>query len=135
MPMEWIPILDHHSTKDKATLLMKLKYEMTIEDVHDLSEYQSWMSWQNHEEYLKHKEEENRRKQSMQIAKMFASLGFNVDTSGLDKFRQNIKLARTDITNMGRDAGTASTKLTGLSKALDGLSNKLDKVSVKKVQL
>lgn len=68
----------------------------------------------------------------MQIAKMFASLGFNVDTSGLDKFRQNIKLARTDITNMGRDAGTASTKLTGLSKALDGLSNKLDKVSVKK---
>lgn len=68
----------------------------------------------------------------MQIAKMIASLGFNVDTSGLDKFRQNIKLARTDITNMGRDAGTASTKLTGLSKALDGLSNKLDKVSVKK---
>ena len=62
MPMEWIPILDHPSTKDKATLLMKLKYEMTIEDVHDLSEYQSWMSWQNHEEYLKHKEEENRRK-------------------------------------------------------------------------
>lgn len=63
---------------------------------------------------------------------MFASLGFNVDTSGLEKFRQGIKLARTDITNMGRDAGTASTKLTGLSKALDGLSNKLDKVSVKK---
>ena len=62
MPLEWIPILDHPTTKDKASMLMKLKYELTIEDVHDIAEYQSWCDWQNHEEYLRHKEQEKRGK-------------------------------------------------------------------------
>ena len=32
---------------------MKLKYEMTIEDVHDLKEYQEYENWLSHEEYLR----------------------------------------------------------------------------------
>lgn len=68
----------------------------------------------------------------MQIAKMFASLGFNVDLSGLEKFRAQVKLARTDISNLGRDATSASRSLSGMAKALDGLSGKLDKTSITK---
>lgn len=68
----------------------------------------------------------------MQIAKMFASLGFNVDTSGLDKFRQNLKQVRAEINNLGRDSKTASKKIRSLSSALDGLSTKLDRVSIKR---
>lgn len=63
---------------------------------------------------------------------MFASLGFNVDLSGLDKFRNNIKLARTDISNLGKDASTTSRQLSGMAKALDGVANKLDKVNTNK---
>jgi tape measure domain-containing protein len=68
----------------------------------------------------------------MQIAKMFASLGFNVDMTGLEKFRNQIKLARTDISNLGRDAASASRSLSGMAKALDGLSGRLDKTSIAK---
>ena len=53
MPMEWLQVLAHPSTKDKATLLKQLKYEMTIRDVHDLMEYQAYENWQNFEEYQK----------------------------------------------------------------------------------
>lgn len=68
----------------------------------------------------------------MQIAKMFASLGFKVDTSGLDKFRQNLKQVRSEISNLGRDSKTASKKIRSLSSALGGLSSKLDRVSIKR---
>ena len=37
----------------------------------------------------------------MQIASMFASLGFKVDTSGLDKFKQSISQARKEIGYLG----------------------------------
>lgn len=68
----------------------------------------------------------------MQIAKMFASLGFKVDTSGLDIFRQNLKQVRSEINNLGRDSKTASKKVRSLSSALGGLSTKLDRVSIKR---
>lgn len=68
----------------------------------------------------------------MQIAKMFASLGFNVDTTGLEKFRSSVKLARTDIRNMAGDTKVAATQFRSLSAALDGLNTKLNKISVKK---
>lgn len=68
----------------------------------------------------------------MQIAKMFASLGFNVDTGGLDKFRQNLKQVRSEINNLGRDSKTASKKVRSLSSALGGLSSKLDRISIKR---
>ena len=53
MPLEWLEVMNHPSVKDKASLLMKLKYEMTIEDVHDLKEYQEYENWLSHEEYLR----------------------------------------------------------------------------------
>lgn len=53
MPLEWLEVMNHPSVKDKASLLMKLKYEMTIEDVRDLKEYQEYENWLSHEEYLR----------------------------------------------------------------------------------
>lgn len=45
MPMEWLQVLAHPSTKDKAGLLYRLKYDMTIADVYDLLEYQNYENW------------------------------------------------------------------------------------------
>ena len=53
MPMEWLQVLAHHTTKDKARLLNKLKYDMTIGDVHDLLEYHQYENWLNFEEQRK----------------------------------------------------------------------------------
>ena len=50
MPLEWLQVLAHPTTKDKASLLKSLKYEMTIADVHDLIEYHQYENWQNFEE-------------------------------------------------------------------------------------
>lgn len=55
MPLEWLQVLAHKSTTDKANLLLKLKYEMTVADVQDLIEYQSYENWQSYEEYVKSK--------------------------------------------------------------------------------
>lgn len=55
MPLEWLQVLAHKSTTDKANLLLKLKYEMTVADVQDLMEYQSYENWQSYEEYVKSK--------------------------------------------------------------------------------
>lgn len=57
MPFEWLQVMAHSSTKDKAGLLHRLKYEMTVADVHDLIEYQEYENWQNYEEYIKNKME------------------------------------------------------------------------------
>ncbi len=51
MPIEWLHVLAHPSSKDKPSLLLKLKYDMTISDVHDLMEYQEYESWVNFEEH------------------------------------------------------------------------------------
>ena len=58
MPRQWLNVLAHPSTKDKAALLERLKYSMTIADVHDLAEYQEYENWVNFEEYQKHKSQE-----------------------------------------------------------------------------
>lgn len=59
MPIEWLQVLAHPTSEDKASLLYKLKYEMTIEDVHDLIEYQQYENWMNHEEMLNSQKENN----------------------------------------------------------------------------
>lgn len=59
MPKQWINVLSHPSTKDKAALLERLKYSMTIADVHDLAEYQEYENWMNFEEYKKQKSQNN----------------------------------------------------------------------------
>lgn len=64
----------------------------------------------------------------MQIAKMFASLGFKVDLSGLDKFKASLASARGEMTNLGRGTGQTTRKLRGLSRALDSIDSKLKRV-------
>lgn len=51
MPLEWLRVLNHPITKDKSAMLLRLKYEMTIEDVHDLLEYQEYENWLSFEKY------------------------------------------------------------------------------------
>ena len=53
MPIEWLYVLAHHTTKDKAGLLHRLKYDMTVADVHDLLEYHSYENWLSFEENKK----------------------------------------------------------------------------------
>ena len=55
MPIQWLQVLAHPTTKDKPSLLQKLKYEMTVSDVHDLMEYQAYENWISYEEYMKSK--------------------------------------------------------------------------------
>lgn len=50
MPPSWLQVLAHPTTKDKASLLLKLKYEMTIDDVHDLIEHQEYEDWITNEQ-------------------------------------------------------------------------------------
>lgn len=59
MPLEWLQVLAHPTTQDKASLLIKLKKEMTVDDVYDLIEYQDYESWMNHEQYLNSRKENN----------------------------------------------------------------------------
>ena len=49
--MKWLEVMAHPSVKDKAKLLIDLKYEMTIDDVLDLEEYQQYENWMNYEQY------------------------------------------------------------------------------------
>ena len=49
--MKWLEVMAHPSVKDKAKLLMELKYKMTIDDVLDLEEYQQYENWMNYEQY------------------------------------------------------------------------------------
>jgi hypothetical protein len=55
MPIEWLNVMAHPSTKDKPSLLLKLKYEMTIADVHDLIEYQNYEDFISYEQYQREK--------------------------------------------------------------------------------
>ena len=55
MPIEWLNVMAHPTTKDKPSLLLKLKYEMTVADVHDLIEYQNYEDFISYEQYQKEK--------------------------------------------------------------------------------
>lgn len=69
---------------------------------------------------------------SNQIASMFASLGFKVDTTGLDNFNSKLRDVRGNTVFAARNIGVLAEKLRSASAALDGVTNKLDKVSLKK---
>ena len=57
MPLEWLNVMAHPTTKDKSALLLKLKYEMTVSDVHDLIEYQNYEDFMAYEQYQREKRE------------------------------------------------------------------------------
>ena len=69
---------------------------------------------------------------SNQIASMFASLGFKVDTTGLDSFNSKLREVRGNTVIAARNIGVLAEKLRSASSALDGVTTKLDKVSLKK---
>ena len=69
---------------------------------------------------------------SNQIASMFASLGFKVDTTGLDSFNSKLREVRGNTVASARNIGVLAEKLRSASSALDGVTTKLDKVSLKK---
>ena len=69
---------------------------------------------------------------SNQIASMFASLGFKVDTTGLDNFNSKLREVRGNTVVAARNIGVLAEKLRSASAALDGVTTKLDKVSLKK---
>ena len=64
----------------------------------------------------------------MQIAKLFASLGFQVDTSGLNTFTASIRQAKTEIRTLGKDVGSTANKFTNLKRSVDSVDSALNKV-------
>ena len=64
----------------------------------------------------------------MQIASMFASLGFKVDTSGLDKFKRSLSSARQEFTNLNQSVKQTSKHLRSLKSALDSVDISLNRV-------
>jgi tape measure domain-containing protein len=64
----------------------------------------------------------------MQIAKMFASLGFKVDTSGLKTFKASLANARGEMTNLGRGVKHTTGQLRGLTKQLSRVDTQLNKI-------
>lgn len=64
----------------------------------------------------------------MQIAKLFAGLGFQVDTSGLSKFRRALGEARSEITNISRGAKTATNQFRSLRRETDKLSSSMNRI-------
>lgn len=59
---------------------------------------------------------------------MFASLGFKVDTAGLDKFKRSLSAARSEITNISRGAKTATSQFRNLRRETDKLSSSMNKI-------
>lgn len=64
----------------------------------------------------------------MQIAKLFAGLGFKVDTAGLSTFKKSLAEARGEITNISRGAKTATRQFRNLRRETDKLSQSMGKI-------
>lgn len=64
----------------------------------------------------------------MQIAKMFASLGFRVDTTGLTNFKKSLATARSEMTNLGRGIKHTTGQLRGLTRELRKVDTQLGKI-------
>lgn len=68
----------------------------------------------------------------MQIASLFASLGFKVDTAGVDKFQASMKTIRAETALFAAHTKKLATNLRSMASGLDSVSSKLDKISLKK---
>ena len=64
----------------------------------------------------------------MQIAKMFASLGFKVDTTGLVNFKKALSDARGEMTNITRGGKNATRQFRNLRREVDKLSSSMGKI-------
>ena len=61
----------------------------------------------------------------MQIAKMFATLGFNVDLTGLNQFKEALRGARADTALLSRNARVLKNNLDSVNKTLVSLNGNL----------
>lgn len=68
----------------------------------------------------------------MQIASLFASLGFKVDTAGVDRFQASMKTIRAETALFAAHTKKLATNLRSMASGLDSVSSKLDKISLKK---
>lgn len=68
----------------------------------------------------------------MQIASLFASLGFKVDTAGVDRFQASMKTVRAETALFAAHTKKLATNLRSMASGLDSVSSKLDKISLKK---
>ena len=64
----------------------------------------------------------------MQIAKLFAGLGFQVDTSGLVVFKKALADARSEMTNITRGGKNATRQFRSLRREVDNLSSSMGKI-------
>ena len=64
----------------------------------------------------------------MQIASMFASLGFKVDTSGLEKFKASVSSARSEFSNLNQGVRQASKHLRSLQSSIKSVDTALNKI-------
>lgn len=67
----------------------------------------------------------------MQVAKLFASLGFKVDLTEYNLFEQKLKAVRKETRSYAASLKTIRTRLNNVSTALDGVNKKLDASKVK----
>lgn len=67
----------------------------------------------------------------MQVAKLFASLGFKVDLTEYNIFEKKLKDVRKETRSYAVSLKTIRTRLDNVSKALDGVNKKLDASKVK----
>ena len=68
----------------------------------------------------------------MQIAKFFAALGFQVDTTDLDKFENKLRDVRASSALFARNLKSLSNRLTEVKLRVKELNDKLDLTSQKK---
>ncbi|HCH8414879.1 TPA: tape measure protein, partial [Salmonella enterica] len=61
-----------------------------------------------------------------------ASLGFKVDTKGLDAFQSKLREVRGDTALFARNARVLAANLRSMSSGLDGVTTRLDKLSLKR---
>lgn len=67
----------------------------------------------------------------MQIAKLFASLGFKVDLTEYNTFEKKLKDVRRETRNYAVSLKTIRTRLSNVGTALDGVNKKLNASKVK----
>ena len=59
---------------------------------------------------------------------MFASLGFKVDTSGLEKFKASVSSARSEFSNLNQGVRQASKHLRSLQSSIKSVDTALNKI-------
>lgn len=68
---------------------------------------------------------------SQQIASLFGSLGFKVDTTGLDRFKKKMTEAKSELAGGARATNMLARKFRSLGNSVDSVSSKLSKLNAR----